>query len=466
MKSSSHLSLFELSQKIQEALENTFPTRVWVVGEVSELKENRSGHCYLELVEKDEDSDTIKAKARAIIWSWSYRMIKPYFETSTKRILSAGIKVLVLCDITYHPVYGFSLNIQDIDPTYTIGDIEQQRKITIERLVADGVYDMNKEVGFPILPKNVAVISSPTAAGFQDFSHQIDSNAQGYKINYKLFSAVMQGEKAEESIIEALNQIHSTIDSWDVVAIIRGGGSQIDLSCFDSYMLASNVAQFPLPVITGIGHEKDVTITDMIAYTRLKTPTAVAEFLLDQFSNAENWILEAMENFIDAANSFIRTKNEYINRTQSKVIPQIIKITNNQNIKLHRQIMICMDSVSRYQSQREFELKNTLGIINYSVVGIFEKSKVKLNYITRSYYNRPKKNLILANEKLNHFEKNLSALNPEKILKRGYSITFINGKVIKDSKDIQRGSKIETILAKGSIESVVESVNKSKKKLV
>lgn len=458
MKSSNHLSLFEVSLKIQDSLERSFPTRVWIVAEISELKENRSGHCYIELIEKDDESDQIKAKARAIIWSWSYRMIKPFFETSTNRSLSAGIKVLVLCDIKYHPLYGLSLSIQDIDPTYTIGDVEQQRKIIISRLISDGIFDMNREIGFPLLPKRVAVISSPTAAGYQDFSHQIENNADRYQIIFKLFPAIMQGEKAEDSIIEALNLIHNSIETWDVVAIIRGGGSQVDLGCFDSYLLASNVAQFPLPVITGIGHEKDVTITDMVAYNRLKTPTAVAEFLLDQFSNAENWIIEAMDNFSEAALEAIRTRKDNINRLQNKIVPLAIRLTNNQTIKLQRELMISKDKASRYLSKRSYELDERLNVMGIRLSSIIDKNKVHLSLLSKSYRLRTKKNLLNANDRITQLEKNIESLNPVTILKRGYSITLMDGKTIKSSNELQIGNKIETLFAKGSIESVVKSI--------
>lgn len=393
MKSNSKLTLFEVSQRIQQALENSFPTRIWVVAEISELKENRSGHCYLELVEKEENADQPKAKARATIWAGTYRMLKPFFETSTQRGLGAGIKVLVLCDVNYHPLYGLSLNIQDIDPTFTLGDIEQKRQETINLLIADGIFNMNKEVGLPLLPKRVAVISSPTAAGFQDFSHQLDNNARGYVVHYKLFKATMQGEKAEDSIINALNQIYNDYDSWDVVAIIRGGGSQIDLGCFDSYMLASHIAQFPLPIITGIGHEKDITVADMVAHTRQKTPTAVAEYILDHFNNAENWLVEAFDNFTDSISLLVKNRKNELDRSLSKTIPYALKKTANDRLKLERRMLQNFENINRKLSNSKSLLMNKLGDIDHHYYSNLYKYNQRIIYLTERIKLKPKKKI-------------------------------------------------------------------------
>ena len=272
-------TLFELNEQIKDTLCEAFPSTVWVVAEVSELKENRSGHCYLELVEKVENE--IIARSRATIWSYTYRMLKPYFETTTGQFFSHGIKVLVQVTVEYHPAFGLSLNIKDIDPTYTVGDMALQRKEIIARLQNEGIFDMNRELQLPLVPQKIAVISSKTAAGYQDFVHQLNSNAHGFIFYTQIFEAWMQGTGAVKSIIGALERIYQYEDFFDAVAIIRGGGATADLSCFDNYELAFNLVQFPLPVITGIGHEKDDTIIDLVAHTRMKTPTAVAEFFIN-----------------------------------------------------------------------------------------------------------------------------------------------------------------------------------------
>ncbi len=289
------IGLYQLNCLVKRELKNRFPDSFLVIAEIADVKENRSGHCYLELVEKREEDDAVIATARATIWAFTYRMLKPYFETTTGKSLQKGIKVLVRVEIVFHELYGYSLNIKDIDPTFTIGDLERKRKEIIDRLTQEGVIDMNRELEFPMLPKTVAIISSPTAAGYGDFVDQLHRNAYGYAFHTKLFPAIMQGEKTTESIIAALERIYEFESLFDVVVIIRGGGSQTDLGSFDSYELAANVAQFPIPILAGIGHERDETIVDRVAYRSVKTPTAAAAFLIECFSEADGELEEAKE---------------------------------------------------------------------------------------------------------------------------------------------------------------------------
>ena len=258
-----------------------FTAPVWVIGEISEINIHSNGHCYLTLIEKGESEDRIVAQARATIWSYTFRMLRPFFETTTGQQLTDGIKVLLQVSVEFHEMYGFSLNVRNIDPAYTLGDQALKRREIIRRLTDEGVLTMNKELELPLVPQKIAIISSPSAAGYEDFMEQLANNGNGYKFYTKLFPAVMQGNQAEQSIVEALDRIYPYEDFFDVVVIIRGGGSQVDLSCFDNYNIAYHITQFPLPVLTGIGHEKDDSIADLVAHTRLKTPTAVAEFILD-----------------------------------------------------------------------------------------------------------------------------------------------------------------------------------------
>ena len=277
---SGSFTLYELQRIIGAAVEQFLPNPVWVSAEISELKVNYSGHCYLELVEKEQNSSSggaVKAQVRAVIWKSQYPRLAAKFEAATARKLAASLKVLVQVTVTHHPVFGLSLQITDIDPTYTLGEVELQRQRTIAQLKADGVWDMNREQTIPRVIQRVAVISSATAAGYRDFMEEIA--ASPYKISTTLFEAVMQGEASEQSIVCALNAIAERCDEFDVVAIIRGGGSQADLECFNSYLTALYIAQFPLPVTTGIGHDKDTSIADMVAAIPLKTPTAVAQWI-------------------------------------------------------------------------------------------------------------------------------------------------------------------------------------------
>jgi exodeoxyribonuclease VII large subunit len=281
-------TLSEIQQRIKQTLDAAFTEPCWITAEINGLHTNPAGHCYLELVEKDAASQALKAKAAATIWAYSYRMLKPYFETATGQSLCAGIRVLIKASVQYHPLYGLNLSITDIDPAYTVGELEIQRRKTIARLQSDGVFDMNRTIRLPLLPQRIAVISSEQAAGYQDFMKQLHRNEYGYAFRTQLFPSLVQGAEAVGSIIDSLSRINAQRTAFDAVVIIRGGGSATDLACFDDYELASHVAQFPLPVLTGIGHEKDQSIVDLVAHTSLKTPTAVATFLIDCLAEREN----------------------------------------------------------------------------------------------------------------------------------------------------------------------------------
>ena len=273
-------TLYELQRIIGAAVEQFLPHPVWVSAEIAELKTNRSGHCYLELIERDEQSQSgsgAKAQVRAVIWKNLFPRLATKFEQATGQPLTSSLKVLVEVSVSHHPVYGLSLQITDIDPTYTIGEAERQRQITISQLKADGVWDMNREVAIPRVVQRVAVISSATAAGYRDFMQEIASSP--YDIHTTLFEATMQGEGCEQSVMAAMMAVAERSDEFDAVAIIRGGGSTSDLECFNSYLISLCVAQFPLPVLTGIGHDKDVSVVDMVAAVPLKTPTAVAAWI-------------------------------------------------------------------------------------------------------------------------------------------------------------------------------------------
>jgi exodeoxyribonuclease VII large subunit len=279
MEQRAYITLSQLQSRISIVVEDTFDRPIWVVAEIAELKLNRSGHCYLELVEKGE-REAICASARGVIWRTGYQSLMRRFEAESGRTLAAGMKILAKIAVSYHPLYGLSLQIIDLDPTYTLGDIEQRKRETIERLQREGVWDMNRTLPLPRVVQRIAIVSSATAAGYRDFMREIEGRI--YRIDTSLFEAVMQGEMAERSIIEALSIIAERCDDFDAVAIIRGGGSTGDLDCYNGYELASFVAQFPLPILSGIGHDKDVSITDMVAAVPLKTPTAVAAWICDR----------------------------------------------------------------------------------------------------------------------------------------------------------------------------------------
>lgn len=280
------LTLSQLTEHISAVLHSTFIDSVWVQAEISELNV-RKGHCYLELVEKDDSGRNFAAKMRATCWASVYSSLLSYFERETGQPLSVGMKVMLAVEVRFHSVFGMSLSIVDIEPSFTVGELVRQRRLTIQRLKDDGVFDMNRSLSIPLLPRRIAVISADTAAGYGDFCHQLRNTSPAYSISLTLFPALMQGDKASASIISALDRICEQQHNYDLVVIIRGGGATTDLTCFDSYELASHCAQFPLPIVAGIGHLRDTSVLDLVAHTSLKTPTAVAEWILQAYQQQD-----------------------------------------------------------------------------------------------------------------------------------------------------------------------------------
>lgn len=407
------ISLSQLTDRIQEVLKFSFDTPVWIRAEISELRENYNGHCYLELVEKDSNSDAILAKTKANIWSTTYRMLKPYFENSTGESLRAGLNILVAVTVEFHGVYGFSLNIRDIDPVFTIGELAARRLKIIRQLEADGIADMNKLVEMPLLPQRLAIISSATAAGYDDFMNQLHNDENQFAFYTKLFPAVMQGEQAESSIIRSLEKIYEHSELFDVVVIIRGGGATTDLACFDSYELALNCAQFPLPVISGIGHQRDVSILDMVAHSSVKTPTAAAEFLISKMKDAEN----VWKNIFSDISYLVQNKTE------------------NEFRKLDQTQMRITHTLRQWVTKRSHALETHQNRLQNSVRMQIVRQKNKL--------------LIL--------EKSIESHSPSYLLKHGYTITALNGKRISSIKEIKAGDKIRTFVHDGEFESEVSS---------
>jgi exodeoxyribonuclease VII large subunit len=469
------LSLLELNQWIKNILCETIPGTVWVVAEISELKENRNGHCYIELVEKQ--GNEIVARARATIWSYTYRMLKPYFESITGQSFSCGIKILVNVVVEFHPSYGLSLNIKDIDPAYTMGDMMLQRKEIIERLQSEGIFDMNRELTLPMVPQRIAVISSKTAAGYLDFINQLEHNAYGIKFYTKLFEAYMQGTATVPSIIAALEKIFQYEEYFDAVAIIRGGGATADLSSFDNYDLAFYVTQFPLPVITGIGHEKDDTIIDLVAHTRLKTPTAVAEFFISgarQFydkmmfleelfvkktrevlSARQVQLEENVEGLQNLVNGFIYEKNMVLVRKGSSLHSLIKSFSFNRQHELNH----LKHDLRSGLSLRKVHLQNNMARyekqIKWVVHEAILKKRSELEHLKQWTKHSAESFLLRKGEQLTGHENLARLLNPENVLKRGYTITYKGGRIVKSSAVLYPDDEIETRFTDGSVKSKI-----------
>ncbi len=455
------ITLSQLNSSIRKSIYNEFSETFWLIAEISDFKESKRGHAYLELIEKDEKTKKQKAKSRATIWSTTYRFLKPYFESATKQKIIAGIKVLINVTVDFHEIYGLSLNIIDIEPSYTIGDIERQKQEIIDRLNEEGIVNMNKEIDIPELCQKIAIISSSSAAGYGDFVHQLENNAFNYKFYLKLFPATMQGDKAEESIVNALEKIYEYEDFFDIVVIIRGGGSKSDLSCFDSYWISSNIAQFPLPVITGIGHERDESIADMVANTSLKTPTAVAEFLIEKINYLDEYLQEVKNKFFTNVKSLIVNKNHEITNFSNKTI-NIVKTKIYQNKIILNSLESKFTSNSKlFVKQKEVKLNDYQQELAFLSKKYFANRNKKINETNYKLDYVCSKFLLKQKHKIEVIENTLDYVNPMNVVKRGYSLTSHKGKIIKSMEMLETESIIETKLSCGTIVSKVIKLTNS-----
>lgn len=411
------LSLYDLNALVRRSLEQCLPDTYWIQAELSDVRTNSTGHCYLEFVQKDARGNNLIARARGTIWSNVFRLLKPYFEEATGQAFVSGIKVLVQVTVSFHELYGYSLTVQDIDPTYTLGDMARRRKEILKQLEEEGVLTLNKELEIARLPQRIAVISSPTAAGYGDFCHQLQNNPRGFYFHTELFPALMQGERVEGSVLAALDKINARLDKFDAVVIIRGGGATSDLSGFDTYLLAAACAQFPLPIITGIGHERDDTVLDSVAHTRVKTPTAAAEFLIDCMSDAADELEVLADRLYDGVRSLLAQEHQKLVAYRNRI----------------------PSAAYRYISDAKLALLTV------------RKDIVQASALSLS---RQRHRLELLRQRL-------VDASPEKQLSRGYSITLKDGRVVKHVSLLHEGDEITTRLYGGELISVV--TNKSSK---
>ena len=426
------LTLYELNQLVRETLQLEMPDEYWVEAELSEAREVR-GHCYMELIQKDPFNNTPIARASAKCWKNTWMNIGPKFERVTGQSFHAGLQVLLKVYADFHEAYGFSWIVTDIDPTFTLGDMAKKRQEIIRQLKEEGVFDLQKELEIPMFAQRIAVISSENAAGYGDFCNQLETNEYGFQFYVRLFPTIMQGEQVEQSIISALNQINERIDDFDVVVIIRGGGATADLSGFDTLNLAENVANFPLPIITGIGHERDESVLDMISHTRVKTPTAAASFLIDNLTH----VFDRIENSRQAISHYVSRRMEVEKMRLDKLsekIPMLFSMVKS------KQEMI----LEKCNSKLVFEVRKILAAETY-----------RLDQLNLSF--RSLKHHIYAREtyRLDLLSQRVAALDPMLMLKRGYSITLHNGKYVRNPSDLSDGDVIETRLEKGSVKSIV-----------
>ena len=405
-----HLTLSQLQKLVKATLDEAFALPVWVSAEIAEIKINYSGHCYLELVEKGGDNGVPLSQARAVIWRTAYARIAGYFEAETGQRLAAGIRILARVMISYHELYGFSLNILDIDPTFTLGDMERQRQITIERLQREGVWDINRENPLPQVVQRIAIVSSRQAAGYQDFCKELGKSP--YAFSLTLFDAFMQGAGAEDSIVAALDAVADRMDDFDAVVLIRGGGSASDLNCFNAYRLCAHIAQFPLPILTGIGHDKDTSVADMVAHTALKTPTAVAGWLVERMTGVEGWL--------DTAALQLRDNVLVTSRTQELRLQEL-----SSHLLFHAKGLL---------RQREMALEQMRETLAASAG----------NFLARQ------------TSRLGNAAELVAGRSPERILRLGFAIVRTDGKAVFSAAQVGKGDTLDIEVADGRIEGTVQ----------
>ncbi|WP_315404677.1 exodeoxyribonuclease VII large subunit [Hoylesella saccharolytica] len=427
------LTLYELNQMVHETITVSMPDEYWVEAEISDIREVR-GHCYMELIQKDEYGNTPLARASAKCWKNKWMYISPHFERITGHILRAGMKILVQVYADFHETYGFSWIITDIDPTFIMGDMERKRQDIIRKLQEAGVLELQKELSLPLFTQRIAVISSEQAAGYGDFCNQLAENDYGFQFKLSLFRSIMQGEQIESSIISALNEINRKIDRFDVVVIIRGGGSTSDLSGFDSLLLAENVANFPLPVITGIGHDRDESVLDLVSHIRVKTPTAVATLLIDHLIEVYNRISDAQEELTQIVQRRIEIEKMRLNVISEKVPVLFSFVSNRQNAWFDNLFLRIQNAITNRIRQTEQHLNSLSEMLS----PLYEHIRLRENH------------------RLEILQQKIKAQDPMLILNRGYSITTLNGHVIRNAKNLKKGDTLCTQMAKGKVTSIVK----------
>ena len=427
------LTLYELNSLVVELIDKVMPSSYWVEAEIADARESK-GHLYLELIEKDESTNIPIARASAKCWRSSWLMIGPHFEHVAGVKLRAGLQIMIQVHAQFHAQYGFSWIIDDINPEYTMGSMARKRNEIIAQLKSEGVFELQRELCLPLFAQRIAVISSASAAGYGDFCNQLQHNEYGFRFQMQLFQAFMQGEQVEQSIVAALNLISTKEDAFDCVVIIRGGGATADLSGFDTLVLAENVANFPLPVITGIGHERDESILDMVAHTRVKTPTAAAAFLIDHLAATLNRIEQAQISIQRMVEHRIQHEKLHLQQLSTHIPILFSMVKNRENARL--------DDYWHALLQR--------------VMLHLQKSKMRVELLSNKVIPATTNKLMAEQHKLQLLEQRVDGVNPERMLRLGYSLTYKNGYVLRNVNEVKAGDEITTRLEGGIITSVVK----------
>lgn len=439
-----HLTLLELNTMVQSVIEQTMRREYWVEAELTEANERR-GHLYLDLIQKGtgRNAATPIARASARCWASTWSVVRNHFERVTGQQLAAGMKVLLKVYPQFHPAYGFSWIVTDIDPTFTLGDMARRRMEIIQQLKDEGVFDLQKELQLPMFCQRIAVISSETAAGYGDFCNQLTNNDYGFKFHAELFPAIMQGEQVESSVINALNRIYERISSppggneggssFDCVVIIRGGGATVDMSGFDTLDLAENVANFPIPIITGIGHDRDECILDMVSHTRVKTPTAAAAFLIDHLAEVYDELTELTDRMGHAVRRRLETERVRLAGLSTRMPMLFSLVKTKETSRLERLMQRCETAANRTIEHEQ----HRQAMLNQRIAPAIQRL------------------LDARRHRLEILSQRTASLDPKLVLRRGYSMTLSGGKVVTSADQLMDGEMIETLLANGQIISKV-----------
>ncbi|MBN7810971.1 exodeoxyribonuclease VII large subunit [Algoriphagus sp. H41] len=433
----SPLSISQLTEQIRLTLENELEPVYWVVGELADFRQAPQGHVYFELVEKQ--GNQVLAKIRSNLWQFTYRSVAAKFESVTGTSLKNGMKVLAQVAVNYHPVYGLSINVKDIDPSFSLGERARIRQETINRLTQEGLLRLNARFELPPVVQRIAIVSSATAAGYGDFVNQLDQNRYGYRVDHRLFPSLMQGNEAVASLLSALEKIKAEqeVSRLDAVVIIRGGGAQLDLDCFDDYRLAAAIADFPVPIFTGIGHERDETIADLVAHTRLKTPTAVAEFLLSGFREFEENLGMVLQRLDRSTRQQLREEENRIHQFALRA-----KALANNRVSLEGE-----------------SIRNRMSRIESAAKGLLKIQSLNLASVEKGIKSSSASFLHKQQERLENREALLRQLDPESILRRGYTRTELGGIPVHLAKPAS-GDELLTITPDSRIKSTIIQIDK------
>lgn len=450
------IKLSLLNQLIKETVQGNFVEDVWLVAEVSDVRPAASGHCYMELVEKK--GEKVVARIKANIWSFQYQTIIRKFHAVTGKTLEKGMNLLLLCSVGFHELYGMSLVVKDVNPDFTLGDLEKSKRAILARLKNEGLLELNSKLDLPLVPKRIAVISSESAAGYEDFMNQIEDVSGKYCFEIERFSAVMQGDQVAFSVGEALKRIAKRKNEFDSVAIVRGGGASLDLTGFDSYELAFAIAHFPLPVFSGIGHERDYTVLDYVVHTRLKTPTAVAAFYIQQFDEFADHVKELKEALLHTVQRKIFQEKEKTNKYRSNFSYLFQAYLNLKRKQLTSSESRFKNAIGKVVHEQQSKLKIINNRIEAKSLFLLKQNSMQLHSFKVGFSRAVNSLLVRKAKELVNYQQNIKLLDPVNVLNRGFAIVKnANGEFVKSSQDLNQNQKLTISLKDGDVKVNVES---------